>query len=353
MAASLRLRGAASGLRYWSRRQQPAAASLAAVCSRSMASKTPVGFIGLGNMGNPMAKNLMKHGYPLIIYDVFPDACKEFQDAGEQAGSRPPLKVQDGHLQIQVVSSPADVAEKADRIITMLPTSNNAIEAYSGANGILKKVKKGSLLIDSSTIDPTVSKQLAKEVEKMGAVFMDAPVSGGVGAARSGNLTFMVGGVEDEFAAAQELLGCMGSNVVYCGAVGTGQAAKICNNMLLAISMIGTAEAMNLGIRLGLDPKLLAKILNMSSGRCWSSDTYNPVPGVMDGVPSANNYQGGFGTTLMAKDLGLAQDSATSTKSPILLGSQAHQIYRVMCAKGYSKKDFSSVFQFLREEETF
>ncbi|PNI40297.1 HIBADH isoform 4 [Pan troglodytes] len=348
MAASLRLLGAASGLRYWSRRLRPAAGSFAAVKplnflsgwrrteARSVASKTPVGFIGLGNMGNPMAKNLMKHGYPLIIYDVFPDACKEFQDAGEQ-----------------VVSSPADVAEKADRIITMLPTSINAIEAYSGANGILKKVKKGSLLIDSSTIDPAVSKELAKEVEKMGAVFMDAPVSGGVGAARSGNLTFMVGGVEDEFAAAQELLGCMGSNVVYCGAVGTGQAAKICNNMLLAISMIGTAEAMNLGIRLGLDPKLLAKILNMSSGRCWSSDTYNPVPGVMDGVPSANNYQGGFGTTLMAKDLGLAQDSATSTKSPILLGSLAHQIYRMMCAKGYSKKDFSSVFQFLREEETF
>uniref|UniRef100_A0A9L0TSY6 3-hydroxyisobutyrate dehydrogenase n=1 Tax=Equus caballus TaxID=9796 RepID=A0A9L0TSY6_HORSE len=161
MASSLRFRGAASGLRYWSRRQRPAATSLAAVCSRSMASKTPVGFIGLGNMGNPMAKNLMKHGYPLIIYDVFPDACKEFQDAGEQ-----------------VVSSPADVAEKADRIITMLPTSINAIEAYSGANGILKKVKKGSLLIDSSTIDPAISKELAKEAEKMGAVFMDAPVSG-------------------------------------------------------------------------------------------------------------------------------------------------------------------------------
>uniref|UniRef100_A0A2K6R2T5 3-hydroxyisobutyrate dehydrogenase, mitochondrial n=1 Tax=Rhinopithecus roxellana TaxID=61622 RepID=A0A2K6R2T5_RHIRO len=171
------------------------------------------------------------------------------------------------------------------------------------------------------------------------------PNDSGVGAARSGNLTFMVGGVEDEFAAAQELLGCM--------AVGTGQAAKICNNMLLAISMIGTAETMNFGIRLGLDPKLLAKILNMSSGRCWSSDTYNPVPRVMDGVPSANNYQGGFGTTLMAKDLGLAQDSATSTKSLILLGSLAHQIYRMMCAKGYSKKGFSSVFQFLREEETF
>ncbi|TKC49369.1 hypothetical protein EI555_016910 [Monodon monoceros] len=248
----------------------PPAAPRTLAVSGSMASRTPVGFTGVGNMGNPMAKNLMKRGYPLIVYDVFPDACKEFLDA-----------------------------------------------------------------------------ELAKEAEKMGAVFTDAPVSGGVGAARPGNLTFMVGGVEEEFAAAQELLGCMGSNVVHCGAVGTGQAVKICNNLLLALSMTGTAEAMNLGIRLGLDPKLLAKILNMSSGRCWSSDTYNPVPGVMDGVPSANNYQGGFGTTLMAKDLGLAQDPATSTKSPILLGSQAHQIYRMMCAKGYSKKDFSSVCQFL------
>ncbi|XP_028606034.1 3-hydroxyisobutyrate dehydrogenase, mitochondrial isoform X2 [Podarcis muralis] len=332
MAAALVLRGSASWLR---RQRRVCVGSVAMVSSRAMASKTAVGFIGLGNMGNPMAKNLVKHGYPVIAYDVFPEACKEFQDLGSQ-----------------VTDSPADVADKADRIITMLPSNANAIEVYVGSNGILKKVKKGSLLIDSSTIDPAVSKDLAKEAEKMGAVFMDAPVSGGVGAARAGNLTFMVGGVEQEFDAAKELLTCMGSNVVYCGEVGTGQAAKICNNMLLAISMIGTAEAMNLGIRLGLDPKLLAKILNMSSGRCWSSDTYNPVPGVMDGVPSANNYQGGFGTTLMAKDLGLAQVSATNTKTPVLLGSLAHQVYRVMCAKGYSQKDFSSVFQFLREEET-
>uniref|UniRef100_H0W439 3-hydroxyisobutyrate dehydrogenase, mitochondrial n=1 Tax=Cavia porcellus TaxID=10141 RepID=H0W439_CAVPO len=293
MAASLRLRRAASGLRYWSHRQRPAAASFAAVVSRSMASKTPVGFIGLGNMGNPMAKNLMKHGYPLVIYDVFPDACKEFQEAGEQ----------------------------------------------------VKREEKGG--------EGKGENELILDLEPILDLEWAVNPMAGVGAARSGNLTFMVGGAEDEFAAAKELLGCMGSNVVYCGAVGTGQAAKICNNMLLAISMIGTAETMNLGIRLGLDPKLLAKILNMSSGRCWSSDTYNPVPGVMDGVPSANNYQGGFGTTLMAKDLGLAQDSATSTKSPIFLGSLAHQIFRMMCAKGYSKKDFSAVFQFLREEENF
>eukprot|EP00069_Balaena_mysticetus_P004813 bmy_04685T0 len=181
-----------------------------------MASKVPAGFTGLGKWGIQWQKNLMKHGYPLVIYDVFPDACKEFLDAG-----------------ILVVSSPADVAKKADGIISMLPTSINAIEAYSGANGVPKKVKKGSLLIDSSTIDPTVSKELAKDVEKMGAIFMDAPVSGGVGAAQSGNLMFLVGGVTDEFAAAQELLGYKGSNVVHCGALGTGQAVRIGYNTLL------------------------------------------------------------------------------------------------------------------------
>ncbi|XP_015811426.3 3-hydroxyisobutyrate dehydrogenase a [Nothobranchius furzeri] len=305
-----------------------------ALSTRSMASKTPVGFVGLGNMGSPMATNLLKNGYPVIATDVFPGSCKEIQDLGAH-----------------VVDSPADVADKSDRIITMLPSSPDVIDVFTGPSGILKKVKKGTLLIDSSTIDPAVSKEMSVAAEKMGAVFMDAPVSGGVGAASLAKLTFMVGGPEEEFNAAQELLSCMGANVVYCGQVGTGQAVKLCNNMLLAIGMIGTAETMNLGIRLGLDPKLLAKILNMSSGRCWSSDTYNPVPGVMEGVPSANNYQGGFVTTLMAKDLGLAQNTATSTKTPIPLGSLAHQIYRVMGSRGYANKDFSSVFQFLREEE--
>ncbi|XP_065145577.1 3-hydroxyisobutyrate dehydrogenase a [Paramisgurnus dabryanus] len=300
---------------------------------RSMASKTPVGFIGLGNMGTPMARNLLKHGYPVIATDVFPESCKELQDSGAQ-----------------ILGCPAEVAEKADRIITMLPSSPNVIEVYTGPNGILKRIKKGTLLIDSSTIDPAVSREMAIAAEKTGAVYMDAPVAGGVGAASLAKLTFLVGGVEVEFNAAKELLTCMGANVVYCGQVGTGQATKICNNMLLAIGMIGTAETMNLGIRLGLDPKLLAKILNMSSGRCWSSDTYNPVPGVMEGVPSANSYQGGFLTTLMAKDLGLAQSTSTNCQIPIPLGSLAHQIYRIMCARGYANKDFSSVFQFLREE---
>ncbi|MED6251731.1 hypothetical protein ATANTOWER_002196 [Ataeniobius toweri] len=228
-----------------------------------MASKTPVGFIGLGNMGSPMAKNLIKNGYPVIATDVFPESCKELQDMGAQ-----------------VVDSPADVAEKADRIITMLPSSPNVIEVYTGPNGILKKVKKGTLLVDSSTIDPAVAKEMAVAAEKMGAVFMDAPVSGGVGAASMAKLTFMVGGLEEEFKAAQELFTCMGANVVYCGQVGTGQAAKLCNNMLLAIGMVGTAETMNLGIRFGNVSRCVSVVYGSTKGStppqvgaarlCWS-----------------------------------------------------------------------------------
>ncbi|XP_066300324.1 3-hydroxyisobutyrate dehydrogenase, mitochondrial-like [Branchiostoma lanceolatum] len=304
------------------------------VSASHQASRTPVGFIGLGNMGGPMAKHLIDNGHPVIVHDVYPEAMVSLQDAGAVKAS-----------------TPAEVASKADRIITMLPSSPHVQEVYCGEHGILSKVKAGSLLIDSSTIDPAVSKEMAEVAAKKGGVYMDAPVSGGIKAAAAATLTFMVGGRQEEFEAAKELLQFMGKNVVYCGDVGSGQAVKICNNMLLAIEMIGTSETMNLGMRLGLDPKLLASVINMSTGRCWASDTYNPVPGVMEGVPSSNNYQGGFGTALMTKDLGLAQNAATATKSPTPLGSLAHQIYRILCNKGYPLKDFSSVFHYLSEEE--
>ncbi|KAJ1062708.1 hypothetical protein K5549_021445, partial [Capra hircus] len=260
-----------------------ARASLAVVCSTSMA---PAGFIGLGKWGIPC-------GVPfLVIYDVFPDACREFLDASEQ-----------------VVSSPADVAGK-DGIITMLPTSINSWTR-------LKRLSN-----------------LAKEVEKMGG----CPVSGGVEAAQSGNLTFTAGSRW----VAQELLGSKDSSACYCGARGPGQALRICYNILLAIGMTETADAMNLGKRLGPDPKLLAKILNVSSGHA----AYNPISGVIDGVPFPNNYQGGFRTTLMVKDLGLAQDSNVSTNTPIFLGSQVHQIYaRYMKFK--KKKIFFKFYQFI------
>merc|ERR1712137_824497 len=168
----------------------------------------------------------------------------------------------------------------------------------------------------------------------------------------AGTLTFMVGCEEKEFSKAQEFLVDMGKNIVRCGTVGSGLAAKLCNNMLLGITMAGTSEALNLGIRMGLDPKLLSGILNTSTGRNWSSDTYNPVPGVMENVPSANDYKGGFGTALIAKDLGLAAASATKTQSAIPLGSLSHQLYRLMSTQGYGSKDFSFIYQFLKEMES-
>lgn len=311
----------------------PSALSSFSTSSDSMASRSAVGFIGLGNMGIHMAKNLLKSGYPVVVNDVYPEATSEIQDLGGE-----------------VAETPADVAEKVDRIVTMLPSSPNVLEVYTGSHGILGKVKKGSLLIDSSTIDPYVSKEVAALAEKQGATFMDAPVSGGVKAAKEATLTFMVGGKAEEFKAAEELLRHMGKNIVHTGSVGTGQTAKICNNMMLAISMIGVSEAMNLGMRLGLDAKVLASILNTSSGRCWAGEVYNPVPGVLEGVPSSNDYQGGFATALMTKDLGLAQNAATTTKSPTPLGSLAHQLYRILCNKGYAMKDFSSVYEYLKDE---
>jgi len=295
--------------------------------------KPKVGFIGLGNMGHHMGMNLIKNGYNLVVYDVYPEALKAFEDLGSTSAASPKM-----------------VAEQVDTIITMLPSSPDVYEAYNGDEGILRAVQPNTLMIDSSTIDPAASKDVAKLASEAGATYIDAPVSGGVVAARDGALTFMVGATPEDYERANIILENMAKNVVHCGSTGTGQAAKICNNMLLAVSMIGTAEVMNLGTRLGLDKKMLAHILNISTGRCWSSELYNPCPGVVEGVPSSNDYQGGFGTQLMTKDLGLAQNASTATKSATPMGSLAHQIYRVMCNRGYAKQDFSSVYKFLRED---
>lgn len=291
-----------------------------------------VGFIGLGNMGGHMAKNLIKHDHALIVYDVNKDAVNAAVQAGAEAAS-----------------SPAEVAAHCTKIITMLPSSPHVKEVYCGESGLLTRAKEGALFLDSSTIDPSVSVAIAKVAKDRHTTYMDAPVSGGIMAAQAGHLTFMVGGDPAVYPVAENMLKMMGRNVVHCGAVGTGQAAKICNNMLLAISMIGTSETINLGIQLGLDPAMLSKILNMSSGKCWSSEIYNPCPGVLSGVPSSNDYKGGFGTALMTKDLGLAQNAATETKSPTPLGSVAHQIYRLMTNGEYADKDFSSAFKFIQQ----
>jgi len=298
-----------------------------------------IGFIGLGNMGSGMAKNLVDKGRKVVGFDAAgPGQANLTETIGDK---------------FEWASCPAEVASKAKVVVSMLPNNEIVKKVYTGDDGVLSEVQEEALLIDCSTIDPQVAKDMAATALKAKkAVFCDAPVSGGVNAAKAGTLTFMVGAEKaEDFEKAKTYLEEMGKTIYHCGSVGTGQSVKICNNMLLAISMIGVSESMSLGISLGLDPKLLADILGSSTGRCWSVDTYNPVPGVFPGVPSSNKYQGGFGSQLMLKDLGLAQDAATRTGSATPLGSQALHTYRIMCNSGYAPLDFSSVFQFLTKDE--
>mmetsp|Transcript_17922 Transcript_17922/g.21785 ORF Transcript_17922/g.21785 Transcript_17922/m.21785 type:complete len:323 (-) Transcript_17922:454-1422(-) len=302
--------------------------------STSGAAKQKVAFVGLGNMGLHMANNLLKSGnFELSGFDVNPTALSELSKAGGQAAA-----------------TPAEAAENASFVITMLPSNDHVKKVYKGPDGILssKGWKQGCLCIDSSTIDPLVSREVNDEVTLAGGAFVDAPVSGGVGGAEAGTLTFMVGGTDANFEHSKTVLNEMGANIVHCGDVGTGEVAKLCNNMVLAISMLGVSEAMNLGEKLGMDPKVLAGIMNTSTARCWSSDTYNPTPGVIDGVPSSRNYEGGFGTALMLKDLGLATDAAKASAAPVPIGASAQAMYELMVANGLGSKDFSVAYQFLK-----
>ncbi|MGB9148756.1 MAG: 3-hydroxyisobutyrate dehydrogenase [Burkholderiales bacterium] len=285
-----------------------------------------IAFIGLGHMGDPMAQNLSKAGHQLVVYDVVQAAVDKFKALGHG-----------------VASSPKGAATQAELVVTMLPSSPHVKSVYLGDNGVLAGAKPGTLLIDSSTIDPQTAREVAAAAAKQNNPMIDAPVSGGTGGAVAGTLTFMVGGATDDFEKAKPVLAQMGKNIVHCGAAGNGQVAKICNNMLLGISMIGTAEAMNLGVSLGMDAKILAGIINTSSGRCWSSDTYNPYPGVMENVPAARGYSGGFGGDLMLKDLGLAVDAARAARQPVILGAAAQQVYQMMSSHGDGGKDFSGV----------
>lgn len=286
-----------------------------------------IGFIGLGHMGNPMCRNLLKHGHTIKAYDVVPDLLKKL---GAEKG-------------VEAAASGPDAARGVDIVITMLPSSPHVRAVYMGDNGVLAAARSGTPLIDCSTIDPLTSREVAMDARAKGCAMIDAPVSGGVGGAEAGTLTFMVGGEAKDFEAAKPVLQCMGKNIVHCGGSGNGQVAKICNNMMLAIEMIATSEGMTLAAKLGMDPKVFASIVNTSSGRCWSSDTYNPFPGVLENVPASRGYSGGFGADLMLKDLTLVTDAAKSAKHPVMLGALAQQIYQKHSVDGNGAKDFSSV----------
>jgi 3-hydroxyisobutyrate dehydrogenase len=291
-----------------------------------------IAFVGIGNMGGPMARNLLKAGHSLVVFDVVQRNVDALVAAG--AGSATSAKL---------------AASQGDLVITMLPSSPHVKGVYLGEDGVLAGVAGGVPLIDSSTIDPHTAREVAAAAAKHGNPMADAPVSGGTGGAAAGTLTFMVGAEPALFERIRPVLGAMGKNIAHCGGVGTGQVAKICNNLLLGISMIGVAEAMNLGVALGIEPRVLAGIVNASSGRCWSSDTYNPYPGVMDNVPAARGYSGGFATDLMLKDLGLATDAAKQAKQPVAMGALAHQLYQLLSSHGAGGQDFSAIINLLKK----
>jgi len=248
-------------------------------------------------------------------------------------------------------ATPAEVGAAARSVVSMLPSNQIIRQVYLGSDGLLSDINEGSLLIDCSTSEPVVAKELADAAAKSGSRLFDAPVSGGTMGAEQASLTFMVGGPEDSFPAAEELLSLMGKTVVHCGDVGMGQAAKLCNNLLLAVTMTGLCEAHALGGRLGLDQKKLADIINTSSGRCWSADTYNPCPGVLPNVPASRGYTGGFAVDLMIKDLSLASSAAASVqpKLPLPFSGLALQLYTLMSQQGGGRKDFSSIYELIEQ----
>ncbi|MXO94838.1 3-hydroxyisobutyrate dehydrogenase [Erythrobacter aquimaris] len=286
-----------------------------------------IAFIGLGNMGGGMAANLVKAGHNVLAFDLDEEARQKADDAGCTTFSEPEWAVED-----------------AEAVVTMLPNGGIVKSVYEGS--VIGKAPAGAVLLDCSTIDVATAKEVIATAEAAGCDMVDAPVSGGIAAANGGTLTFMVGGTEKAFARAEEVLQAMGKAVIHAGDAGAGQTAKICNNMLLAISMIGTAEAMKMAEKLGLDPQKFYEISSQSSGYCWSLNAYTPMPGVGVESPADNDYKGGFATALMLKDLRLAMDAAKDVDATTVLGAKAAEIYEEL-AKEHGGLDFSSVIKTL------
>ncbi len=287
-----------------------------------------IAFIGLGNMGSPMAINLVKAGHQLCVFDLSNAAIEKVVEVGATTQANVIDCVKDAHF-----------------IISMLPAGKDVDSVYlSPDTGLVNHINKGSVVIDSSTIDAATSRKVAIALAEHDINFVDAPVSGGVGGAVAGTLSFMVGGSDGEFKQVEPILNTMGKNIFHAGDHGAGQIAKACNNMLLSVLMLGTSEALQLGLANGLDPKVLSNIMSKSSGSNWTLDVYNPCPGVMKNVPSSNGYQGGFMVDLMTKDLGLAMETSLISQSSTPMGALARSLYVMHAASGNGAKDFSSIF---------
>lgn len=311
------------------------------VFRRLMSSSAPgssIAFLGLGNMGLGMASNLKKAGHSVTVFDPSPKA----QEAAAEAG-------------LCAAPTPVQAAEGADAVISMLPTGKHAKAVYIGDGatpGLLDTVSKSTVCLDCSTIDAATAREIGEAAAAKGVGYMDSPVSGGTAAAAAGTLAFMCGGPEATFARAKPLLEAMGPKIFHAGPAGAGQVAKACNNMLLAIHMIGTAEALEMGARSGLAPEVLSEIMLASSGRNWSLEVYNPYPGVMEGSPASKGYPEGVGfmVDLMLKDLGLAMDAAKGVGVELSMGAKAQQLYAAHRDAGNGARDFSSIINALKDK---
>ena len=290
-----------------------------------------IGFIGLGNMGLPMSGNLVKAGHRVAAFDIVAANIEAAANAG-----------------VSGVQSAAAAVEGADVVVTMLPAGKHVLEVY---DGVLSTAKSGALFIDSSTIDVADARKAHEMAAANGMLSLDAPVSGGVGGAEGGTLTFMAGGTDASFKAAEPILEAMGKKIVHCGGNGAGQSAKICNNMILAVTMIGVAEGFCLGEKLGLTHQALFDVVSTATGSCWAINNYCPVPGPVPASPANNDFKPGFATALMAKDLTLAQNAALETGATTPMGAEAAHLYRLYMSTGSGDTDFSSIIRFIRGQE--
>jgi 3-hydroxyisobutyrate dehydrogenase len=289
---------------------------------------TTIAFIGLGNMGNPMAANLVKAGHRVLGFDLVPENLAVARENG-----------------VVVMANAAAAVKDAEAVITMLPAGRHVLSVYED---IAPKAAQGALLIDCSTIDVESARKAHGIAADHALPSIDAPVSGGTGGAAAGTLTFMAGGSAEAFARAEPLLKPMAGRIVHCGEAGAGQAAKICNNMILGVSMIAVGEAFVLAEKLGLSHQALFDVASTSSGQCWSLTSYCPVPGPVPNAPSNRGYQPGFAASLMLKDLKLSQEAAQAAGAATPLGAEATQLYALFNAQGNSGKDFSGIIEFLR-----
>ena len=289
---------------------------------------TRIAFIGLGHMGLPMARNLLKAGFALTVFDLVPAAMDELAKEGALPAS-----------------SALDAVRDATAVVSMLPASRHVEGLYLGGNGLLAALKPGTLALECSTIAPEVARKVHQAARERGIELLDAPVSGGTAGAAAGTLTFMIGGAATTLEKARAIFEAMGKNIFHAGPDGAGQVAKVCNNQVLAVQMIATAEAMAMGVANGLEPAVLAEIMRQSSGGNWTLEKYNPWPGVMENAPASKGYSGGFMAELMTKDLGLAQEAAQASGSSTPMGALALQLYRLLLKQGKGKQDFSVVQQ--------